>query len=81
MRCETVSPWGKCAQETEPEQPLCYYHLAMQAEGFHVDRGYHKKIVLGLLQPTGGYLTQTEIDTMFSGRTRSDGRRLDRYTE
>jgi len=48
--------------------------------GSSTDDYYHKKIATGLLQPTGGYLNVSETDTMFAGRPRNDGRRLDNYT-
>tara|TARA_R100000458_G_C8276957_1_gene252363 strand:- start:3760 stop:3927 length:168 start_codon:yes stop_codon:yes gene_type:complete len=53
--------------------------MAQQGKDFHTDENYHKKIVLGLLEPTGNYLGQTEVDSMFAGRMRNDGRRLDKY--
>lgn len=47
------------------ESGLCYYHEKQEKD---------------LLQPVDTYLGQTEIDTLFGGRRRSDGRRLDHYT-
>ncbi|HEX7099333.1 MAG TPA: hypothetical protein VF377_08820 [Acidimicrobiia bacterium] len=41
---------------------------------------YHQKLKAGLLQEAAEYLSDTEIDTLFGGRRRSDGRRLDHYT-
>lgn len=50
-----------------PEGPLyCYYH---------------DKMVKDLLQPLDSYSTPTEIDNLFRGRTRYDGRRLDAWTK
>lgn len=41
---------------------------------------YHTKLDRGLLVPVNRYLGETELDSMFGGRTRNDGRRLDNYT-
>jgi len=41
---------------------------------------YHAKIVDLSALRAKDVLTDTEIDTLFAGRTRNDGRRLDSYT-
>jgi len=79
MRCKTLTEWGRCQQVPPEGNTYCYYHMSMQNPSFCEDKTYHKKIVLGLLEPTGNYLSQTEVDSMFSGRLRNDGRRLDKY--
>jgi hypothetical protein len=79
MLCNTLTEWGRCQQEPVGDNTYCYYHMAQQGKDFHTDENYHKKIVLGLLEPTGNYLDQTEVDSMFAGRMRNDGRRLDKY--
>ena len=44
---------------------LCFYHGKLEAEK---------------MQPADRYLSETELDSMFGGRARNDGRRLDAYT-
>jgi hypothetical protein len=41
---------------------------------------YHAKVVDGLVSKTSEYLSSTEVDALFGGRRRNDGRRLDHYT-
>lgn len=41
---------------------------------------YHSKVDRGLTGRAGDVLSETEIDTLFAGRRRNDGRRLDHYT-
>ncbi len=78
--CDTITKWGRCVQPSHQGHNYCYYHLGQMRNGSSVDDYYHKKIATGLLQPTGSYLNVSEIDTMFAGRPRNDGRRLDKYT-
>lgn len=78
MNCTFEHPeWGQCQQPAQPVSSLCSYHE--QGRDSH-DEFYHKKIVLGLLQPAEDYLDQVEIETLFYGRARHDGRRLDAWT-
>lgn len=80
--CEYESEWGPCQQEVRRPYTLCPYHWRMlYLPRFRVDRAYHEKIARGLLQPADSYLTQTELDAMFRGHSRHDGRRLDHYTK
>lgn len=79
--CETITPWGRCVQPKHGAYNYCYYHLAQSVRDYNNnDDYYHKKIATGLLSPTGHYLSSSEIDAMFAGRPRNDGRRLDKYT-
>lgn len=41
---------------------------------------YHDKMSRDLLQPVSEYCTPVEIETLFRGRIRHDGRRLDAWT-
>jgi hypothetical protein len=68
---------GQC-QQPRRLSGLCWYHE--QPREIH-DEFYHKKVILGLLQPTHEYLDQVEVDALFDGRRRNDGRRLDHYVE
>lgn len=78
--CTFLSEWGRC-QQTARIDGHCYYHNQSIVDPvFRLDGFYHRKIVLGLLEPTAEVLTSTEIDTLFRGRPRNDGRRLDHYT-
>jgi len=52
----------------------------MHLDGFLHDTGYHRKIVEGLLEPSHDVLTSVEVDALFRGRCRNDGRRTDLYT-
>lgn len=54
----------------------CLYH---QVEHEHEDRYYHEKIVKGLVQPAGSYLTRSQLHAVVSGRYRGDGRKVDAY--
>lgn len=76
MTCGEVTEFGSCIQKVGG---TCPFHRAYQEDGFRVDRYYHEKIVRGLLIPTGVYLSSVELDTMFDGRRRFDGRRVDQY--
>jgi hypothetical protein len=78
MKCRFKHPeLGRC-QQPPAEGGLCWYHA--QARPRH-DPYYHRKVVQGLLEPTNGYLEQVEIDALFAGRKRNDGRRLDHYVQ
>ena len=80
MTCETITKWGRCQQDKHGPYTYCYFHLAhSKNKNNFVDDYYHKKIALKLLSPTGKYLNFSEVDSMFSGRVRNDGRRLDKY--
>jgi len=79
MKCSFVHPeWGRCQQPGKGIELLCTYHS--QGRDRHDDY-YHRKIVLGLLQPTEDYIDAVEMDTLFRGRARHDGRRLDAWTK
>ena len=41
---------------------------------------YHTKLKAGLVSRVDTVLTPVELDTLFGGRRRDDGRRLDHYT-
>lgn len=41
------------------------------------DSFYERKLVLGLIQPTWAYMSDTEANAVLNGRYRGDGRRLD----
>ncbi len=41
---------------------------------------YHLKLKAGVVSRVDSVLTQVELDTLFGGRRRDDGRRLDHYT-
>ena len=41
---------------------------------------YHEKLKAGLVSRADLVLSSTELDTLFGGRRRNDGRRLDHYT-
>jgi hypothetical protein len=76
----TDTEWGRC-QQPNYTRGKCRYHLkAGRSSTFRFDRFYHRKIVLGLLDPTEEYVTQVEESAMFRGRARNDGRRLDAWT-
>jgi hypothetical protein len=78
--CQTITEWGRC-QQTARHDGWCSYHRTTNAtESFKHDAAYHKKIVLGLLQSSHDVLSEVEVDALFRGRTRNDGRRTDLYT-
>ena len=78
--CQTITEWGRCSQRAGSEG-WCTYHLnANNIPSFHHDRSYHRKIVEGLLESSHDVLTETEIEALFRGRARNDGRRTDLYT-
>mgnify|MGYP001172175892 CR=1 FL=1 len=78
--CEFLTEWGRC-QQPKYKNDFCSYHFnAQNVEGFIHDRFYHKKIVLALTRPSHDILTNVEVDALFRGRTRNDGRRTDLYT-
>jgi hypothetical protein len=49
-------------------------------EDFRHDGYYHRKIVEGITSSSHDVLGKTEVDALFKGRTRNDGRRTDLYT-
>jgi hypothetical protein len=70
---------GRC-QQAQVQENLCHYHhRAKYEEGFRHDDYYHRKVVLGQLQPTDSYITQQELTALFKGRPRKDGRRMDAW--
>lgn len=77
MMCRFTDPeLGPCHQSAG-DSGLCAYHADPPARH---DRFYHAKILAGLLSPTATYLSDTETRTLFRGRARHDGRRLDAWT-
>ncbi len=54
-----------CPQLVYGKHDQCYYHVRVQA---------------GLMSRIDKILTEVELDTLFGGRRRDDGRRLDHYT-
>ncbi len=79
--CQTITEWGRCQQRTRHNSQWCSYHYcASTVEDFRHDSYYHRKITLGLIRSSHDTLSGTEIDALFRGRTRNDGRRTDLYT-
>lgn len=78
--CEFLSEWGRCGQRRFRDGWCSYHFNAMHIDGFRHDPGYHRKIVEGLLEPSHDVLTSVEVDALFRGRCRNDGRRTDLYT-
>jgi len=79
--CQTLTSWGRCRQTSKYDGQWCSYHyFALEVDDFRHDPYYHRKIVLGLIQASHDILSETEIDALFRGRTRNDGRRTDLYT-
>lgn len=77
--CTEVTEWGQCQQDPLVEE-LCGFHWHKAEGRQRNDRYYEEKVVLGLVTPTDHYLDQVEIQAMFAGRPRHDGRRIDEYT-
>lgn len=78
--CQTLTEWGRCKQLPRHESWCSYHYFAAQVENFRHDSYYHEKIVTGLIRSSHDTLSSTEIDALFKGRTRNDGRRTDLYT-
>ena len=77
--CQFISKWGRCSQRQYSEK-LCSYHWgATMIEDFRHDGYYHRKIVEGITSSSHDVLGKTEVDALFKGRTRNDGRRTDLY--
>lgn len=77
MRCLADTPWGQC-QQLSFREDLCGYHFQVtQDPTFRVDRFYHEKVAKGLVEPTFHWMSSTEVEALFKGRPRHDGRRLD----
>lgn len=77
--CHFESEWGRCKQPTDRD--LCYYHARVVDEpGFKIDRYYHRKVVLGLVDLTDNYIDRSQMQALFGGRPRGDGRELDEWT-
>lgn len=68
--------YGRCQQHG---QPFCSYHWGNKPASN--DRYYNEKITRGLLQPVDTYLTPEQIDAMFNGAIKGDGRPIDQYVE
>ena len=72
---------GRCRQQRAEGRVYCPVHHRMDIDpNYRVAVFYHEKIILGLTTPTDVYMTATEVDALFRGRARNDGRRLDHYT-
>ena len=78
--CEFLSEWGRCTQPCHRDNWCSYHYNALNLEDFHHDEAYHRKIVAGLLEPSHDVLSTVEVDALFRGRCRNDGRRTDLYT-
>ncbi len=78
--CEFLSEWGRCAQPRYRDDWCSYHFNALHIDGFHHDDVYHRKIVEARLEPSHDVLTSIEVDALFRGRCRNDGRRTDLYT-
>ena len=78
--CEFLSEWGRCAQRSYQDGWCSYHYNAQHLDGFQHDRLYHRKLVERLLEPSHEVLTTVEVDALFRGRCRNDGRRTDLYT-
>ena len=78
--CQTITEWGRCQQTARHDGWCSYHHTTNATESFKHDASYHKKIVLGLLQSSHDVLSEVEVDALFRGRARNDGRRTDLYT-
>ena len=78
--CGTLTEWGRCSQEVDGKLQCAYHHTAGQIDGFRHDSFYHRKVVLDLVSSSHDVLDNTEVDALFRGRARNDGRRTDLYT-
>ncbi len=78
--CSFLTEWGRCQQESRRDGLCLYHYQSTVDEDFVHDRFYHRKVVLGILEPSSEVLSSTEVDALFRGRPRNDGRRLDHYT-
>jgi len=78
--CQTLTEWGRCKQLAQDEGWCSYHLVASRVEGFRHDRTYHRKIAEGLLESSHDVLSEVEVDALFKGRCRNDGRRTDLYT-
>jgi hypothetical protein len=77
-RCLKITKWGRCSQAATP-LGLCSAHEQWSIRGKTPDPGYERKIVLGLIQPTWDYMSESEAHAVLNGRYRGDGRRIDQY--
>lgn len=78
--CGYPTEWGPCRQP-QHDGGWCRYHQAAENNPrFTVDRYYHRKVALGMVEHTSEYISQTELDALFGGRPRLDGRRIDQWT-
>lgn len=75
MRCRRETRWGRCAQRAH-KGTLCAFHTLWRWKN-PPDDYYHRKVVLGVIEPTGSYLSEAEANAVLDGRKRHDGRRLD----
>lgn len=78
-RCGTTTRWGRCAQPAVGAAGMCAAHEEWGREGIIPDENYHRRVVLGEVEPIQAKLSATEISATMNGRYRGDGRRLDAY--
>ena len=78
--CTTKTEWGRCQQPPFNKGRCRYHDKAAKSPTFRYDPFYHRKIVLGIIDPVEAYVTATEERALFRGRARNDGRRLDAWT-
>ncbi|HEY8060268.1 MAG TPA: hypothetical protein VID94_16005, partial [Acidimicrobiales bacterium] len=74
--CEQLTQWGRCSQPVR-RAGLCLFHFNVifddrwqrkTAAGGRPDAYYEEKLVLGLLQPTWDYMTESEAKAVLYGR-------------
>lgn len=78
--CCEETRWGRCQQAPLLNFDRCGYHVRRMQSGGRRDDYYEEKVVLGLVQPTDHWMSEVEARTLFVGRARNDGRRLDHWT-
>ena len=84
--CEYESEWGRCAQPwfIKGGETFCIFHIQWierLEDGIAPDPAYHRKIVEGLLEPSLGVLSDSEIRALMGGdgQRRNRGRHLDQW--
>lgn len=80
MRCKARhKTHGRCSQDAMFDG-RCGYHLRRQERAGRVDPYYEAKVLAGLIIPTDHWMTETELNALFEGKTKNDGRRIDHWT-
>jgi hypothetical protein len=74
--CEHPTPFGPCQQ---PSEGVCAFHARWAAQAGEPDAFYHRKVALGLVTPTLGFLSEEEVNQLMGGKYHGDGRRLDAW--